>query len=363
MSLIYLTLIPAVCSSLWALYSKYQQHELTDLFLLSASSVAIIVNAIAVYFMVISDVTVVFHLMQMSAAAIIVPMLYTYFSRQVGKQQPDYTTVTLLWLVALVTFIPNIVIYNPFTEQSLPDYRFQPFALYYFTDGEKRFGIYTGDLASILQCVITIIRIIPFMFKLKQHNLHLNKKVYALGTCWATIIIFIIMVSSMSYPELRSTAGTLFYFFGYSIIIMFANFLIAKRYDHYPIETEHGEAVEDLGVYVQQQYSEMSSRLHDIMEKQELYLDPQLTAESVVEKLHTNRTYFSQMLSSDFGMSFSEYLNRLRLAHVEKLLQDDSLTITAVAQQSGFADAGYMSRKFKAKHGITPSEWRKQFTS
>lgn len=36
-----------------------------------------------------------------------------------------------------------------------------------------------------------------------------------------------------------------------------------------------------------------------------------------------------------------------------------AVALTFVPQQSGFADAGYMTKKFKAKHGVTPTEWHK----
>lgn len=352
-------LIPAICASIWGLYTKYQQHKMLDFSLLATMSVATILNVVLIYQMIEGELSVTEHLVQMAAASSIIPLAYTYFARQVGRQTLNSTAAWLMWLLALLTFVPEIIIYNPFEPFVMPESGLSPFCFYVLSNGEKTFAIYTGDLVSVLQCLVAMMRIIPFSVMLREHNLHLNKKVYSFMACWALIIIFVVMISTMSMEELRSTYGKWFYFTVYSLIIIYVNVLIALRYDLYPVENAEGETIEDLGLYVQQQYGDMSIRLRHIMETEKLYLDTQLTAERVIEQLHTNHTYFSQMMSTEWGMSFSDYLNNLRLANVERLLRDESLTISAAATQSGFADAGYMSRRFKAKYGMTPSEWRK----
>lgn len=356
----YLLLIPAIVTMAWAIYKKYQQHKITDFVLLMLTAIAALVNVVLVYFMIVDELTIGQHLLQMISVVFFVPLAYTYFARQVGHRTANSAASTVLWGIALLTFVPEIIISNPFEPFVLPKETLEPFNLYVISHGENIYTIHTGDFVAILQCLITIFRIIPLVHMLHKYSLHLNRKVYALLACWALIIVFIVMVSGMTYNELSSTFGSCFYFGFYSLLLIFASFLIANGYDINPIETEENEAVEDLNAYVQQQYSALSVQLRTLMEEQQLYTDPQITAESVIERLQTNHTYFSQMMSSVWGMSFSEYLNRLRLAHVERLLADESLTISAVATQSGFSDAGYMSRKFKAKNGITPSEWRKK---
>lgn len=355
----YMFLFPAVCAIAWALYAKYRQNKTTDLIILSLSAIVVLLNAVLVYVLIIDGLSVMQHLLQMAAASLIVPLAYTYFARQVGHQTSNSTAVILLWLLATMTYIPEIIIYNPFEPFVMPRGGVEPFKLYVISHGETVYSTNTGDFVAVLQCLITIFRIVPLIRMLKEYNLRLSQKVYALLACWALIIVFIVMVSGMSTEELRSPVGTYFYFGFYSLVLIFAGTLIAKGYDLNPVETKDNEAVEDLGVYVQQQYSALSVKMRELMEEQRLYTNPQLTAESVIERLGTNHTYFSHMMSSVWGMSFSEYLNKLRLAHVEKLLKDDNLTISSIASQSGFADAGYMSRKFKAKYGKTPSEWRK----
>lgn len=352
-------LLPAVAAVAWALYTKYQQNRITDFIVLALASFVTLLNALMVSRIMAGDITVAENMVQMGAASCIVPLAYTYFARQVGRQSVNDAAVSMLWMVVPLTFVPEIIISNPFEPIALPEEGVQPFCITVMSGGKTLISTNIGNLVMLIQCIITIGRIVPLMMMLRKHHLHLNKKVYSFLTCWTFAIVFIIMVSSLTRAELSSTFGQWFYYTFYSLLLIFLSTLVALRYDLYPVETEEGEAVEDLSLYVQQKYGNMSAQLRLIMEQQKQYLDTQLTAEQVIERLNTNHTYFSQMMQSEWGMSFSEYLNNLRLANVERLLRDNSLSISDAATQSGFADAGYMSRRFKAKYGVTPSEWRK----
>lgn len=56
------------------------------------------------------------------------------------------------------------------------------------------------------------------------------------------------------------------------------------------------------------------------------------------------------------------YLCRMRLDYAEKMLLDDRdppMTVAEAAYSSGFYEAGYFSRLFRARHGISPSQWRR----
>lgn len=352
-------IVPVILTMLWVLYTKLKQHKVVDFIILFVAVSAVVVNVCFVEEMIEGDISVGEHVAQMAVCSMIVPLLYQYFARQVGRQVPNTNTIIALWVIAAFTFVPGVVFYNPFEETVYNDTPLQPFALYVISGGKKAFAIYTGDLVVMLQGAVTVVRIANLIYTLHQHNLRFNGRVYAFLSCWVLCVIFIFMISTMSYEELRTPLGQLFCYSGYTVNSIFMNVLIAKGYDLFPIETVEGVVVDDVEVYVRQQYRDKASELRRMMEQEEMYLDPQITADRVITLLGTNHTYFSQMMSSEWRMSFSEYLNALRLARVEKLLEDESMTIAAVAAESGFANAGYMSRKFKEKYGATPSEWRK----
>jgi AraC family transcriptional regulator len=59
-----------------------------------------------------------------------------------------------------------------------------------------------------------------------------------------------------------------------------------------------------------------------------------------------------------FGYSVGEYLRRLRIEQAEQLLLRPQISISEIALRCGFASHSHLCREFKARFGITPSEYR-----
>jgi len=53
-----------------------------------------------------------------------------------------------------------------------------------------------------------------------------------------------------------------------------------------------------------------------------------------------------------------QYITDVRLEHARRLLVETTLPIALVAEQSGFIDPSYFSRRFKRKFALLPSEFR-----
>lgn len=87
-----------------------------------------------------------------------------------------------------------------------------------------------------------------------------------------------------------------------------------------------------------------------------------LTVESVAENLGLSRSSVSHIFSARLSMNFCNYVNSLRLAEAEKILQNKSYTVTEVANMSGFPTIRTFNRAFLKKYGISPSNYRKQLS-
>jgi AraC-like DNA-binding protein len=94
-------------------------------------------------------------------------------------------------------------------------------------------------------------------------------------------------------------------------------------------------------------WSERREQLELLVKGSQLYLDSDLTVDTVAHRLGTNRRYVQQTLNEEMGMSFSEYINRLRIAHAERLLAEHpELTMEDVAARSGYAVGSTFYRNF-----------------
>ena len=66
---------------------------------------------------------------------------------------------------------------------------------------------------------------------------------------------------------------------------------------------------------------------------------------------------FSRAFRSAFGITFKEYLLRVRIKEACRLLEKPDIAVTEVAYLSGFNDPSYFSKVFKRYAGVSPSAY------
>ena len=89
------------------------------------------------------------------------------------------------------------------------------------------------------------------------------------------------------------------------------------------------------------------------------YTDPELDLEGVVAATGTNRTKVNDVLKSELGMTFTSYLNKLRLTEAARLLTEQSgTTVAEIAYSVGYANVSYFNKLFKEEYGCTPKAFR-----
>jgi AraC-like DNA-binding protein len=71
-------------------------------------------------------------------------------------------------------------------------------------------------------------------------------------------------------------------------------------------------------------------------------------------------SYFSRLFQSQLGLSFTDYLQSIRLKHVKSDLISTDRSIMDIAIDNGFIYAGNMSSCFRKKTGMTPTQFRRK---
>lgn len=84
-----------------------------------------------------------------------------------------------------------------------------------------------------------------------------------------------------------------------------------------------------------------------------------LTADYMGEFIEKTPNYFSHLFKKEVGVSFKEYLNRIRMEKAKILLLETDLKIYEVAEKVGFHDSIYFSQAFKKCMGCSPAECKK----
>ncbi len=74
---------------------------------------------------------------------------------------------------------------------------------------------------------------------------------------------------------------------------------------------------------------------------------------------HLSVSRLAHLFREQVGVPPQHYLEGLRLARAKHLLQFSSLRIAEIAEEAGFSGAFYFSHRFRKRHGVSPSQFRK----
>jgi len=94
--------------------------------------------------------------------------------------------------------------------------------------------------------------------------------------------------------------------------------------------------------------------------REKLYLDATFDRQAAIDYFHLSKERVGAAFAqgSDYA-SISDFINECRLEYAVNLLNDQpALSVSQVAQASGFSDANYFGRKFKARFGLSPTQFR-----
>lgn len=86
-----------------------------------------------------------------------------------------------------------------------------------------------------------------------------------------------------------------------------------------------------------------------------------VTLEEVAAQLGETPSAISHRLKRKFGMSFSDYVGRIRVDRAKRLFRETGLNVAAVGERVGITDQSNFARLFRKIEGISPPAYRKQF--
>lgn len=90
------------------------------------------------------------------------------------------------------------------------------------------------------------------------------------------------------------------------------------------------------------------------------YLKANTNIKDVAAEMGTNQNYLSRYINSVLGMTFSVWLNTLRIEESKKLLTGPvKMSIEEIGQKVGIMEIYNFSRWFKIVTGMTPQQYRK----
>lgn len=107
---------------------------------------------------------------------------------------------------------------------------------------------------------------------------------------------------------------------------------------------------------------EQFQRVNTFVVDQKLYLDPNLSLDSLAAASHLSGGYLSSLINAYSSKNFSDYINEFRVEHVKKLIRDpdyQDYTIVSIGLESGFNSKSTFYAAFRKFANMTPAEFKK----
>lgn len=109
-----------------------------------------------------------------------------------------------------------------------------------------------------------------------------------------------------------------------------------------------GNAIED----------RLIAKFQELIIKKKYYLNAGIRMSDIASRLGTNRTYISRMINNTYNISFSDYINTLRVEYAKQyLLSHKDAKLSEVAKECGFPTPSSFNNVFKKKTNVTPKVW------
>jgi YesN/AraC family two-component response regulator len=109
--------------------------------------------------------------------------------------------------------------------------------------------------------------------------------------------------------------------------------------------------------------AELMNRICQLIEQQQLYLNPNLKVTDVADALQTSRVAVSNCIKSQRNCTFPQFVNTYRVALAQQLLSSQPDTkLAEVWTAAGFSSESSFYRIFKSITGSTPNDWKNNVT-
>lgn len=82
--------------------------------------------------------------------------------------------------------------------------------------------------------------------------------------------------------------------------------------------------------------------------------------QDLVNHFHYQEDYFNRLIKSKTGLTYSAYVQQIRLEKAEHLLTTTNKRVDEIADLVGYHNKGYFYRIFQERYGMTPSRYRKK---
>lgn len=83
-----------------------------------------------------------------------------------------------------------------------------------------------------------------------------------------------------------------------------------------------------------------------------------ITAKMICARSGYSSAYMRRLFKKWTGYGLSEYIKREHMVYIENALKNTSLPISEIAASCGYLSLSELTKRFKLRHGMPPSQYR-----
>lgn len=101
-----------------------------------------------------------------------------------------------------------------------------------------------------------------------------------------------------------------------------------------------------------------AAAIRALLENERVYREMRLNRAALAKKAGIGEYHLSRVINRHFGKSFNDLINDYRIEEAKQRLKSESTQVTIIAFETGFNSIASFNRVFKAKVGVSPTEYR-----
>lgn len=179
-----------------------------------------------------------------------------------------------------------------------------------------------------------------------------------IGRCTFLTCIYLLAIPSFTFSALIFSIG----YMGYSQDLNIGNLELdepeKENIEEITSKDKENEEEHIIDEMVDSK-GELILSLEKLFDNDKIYRKRELKISELASSMNSNRTYISNLINTEYGCSFNEFVNGYRIKEAKKLIlrrPDDSLD--QIAEKVGYGSSSTFLRTFKQREGITPSKFK-----
>src|SRR5699024_8475816 len=85
-----------------------------------------------------------------------------------------------------------------------------------------------------------------------------------------------------------------------------------------------------------------------------------ISLDEAAEMIHLSSNYFSNVFKQEFGVTFTDYITKLRMEKAKELIIENTYALKEISYLIGYKDPNYFSRVFKKYFHQSPKQFQSE---